>query len=195
MWSALVRAAVAASMLWSAGWAHAAPTVSVDTVVVGSGATFTIDIRVAEAMDLTSWQFSLSFDPALLQAHGVNEGPFLASAGTTLFVPGLIDNGGGLVSLVADALIDPAAVSGDGVLARIEFTALSDGLSALTLSDVFLNFVDSDVSIVDGSVCVGGRAITDCPSQPPEVPEPGTLALAALALGAAGARARRRLPA
>jgi hypothetical protein len=181
----VLRAAVAASMLWAAGWSHAVPVVSAGSAAVGSGTTFTIDISITGAVDLASWQFSLAFDPALLRANLVTEGPFLSSAGGTLFVPGVIDNGVGLISLVADAYLDLSPPSGHGLLAQIEFTALAAGLSSLALVDAFLNFQDSGFTTENGAVCVGGRAPTDC-SPPPPLPEPGTLALAALALGLAG---------
>jgi hypothetical protein len=59
------------------------------------------------------------------------------------------------------------------VLATIEFTALSAGLSPLTASNVFLNFADSGFSVANGSVCVLGGA---CGGGNP-VPEPSSFAL------------------
>ena len=97
----------------------------------------------------------------------------MSSFGTTLFSPGVIDNGTGLISLVTDSYVDlPPNPSGDGVLATIELTALAVGVPSLTLSNVFLNFSDQDFTHVNGQVTVT------------VVPEPSTVAL--LTTGLAG---------
>src|SRR5579871_2629178 len=113
--------------------AVADPMLSVGSKTVDVGATFWVPISIAKAVDLTSWQFDISFNPALLQADSVMEGPFMSSFGATLFVPGVIDNGAGLISLVSDFYTDlPPDPSGTGVLANIEFTALAPGQSSVS---------------------------------------------------------------
>jgi len=155
----------------------AAPVVSAPFVTVDVGDTFTISVSVTEAADLTHWQFSLGFDPAIVQANLVTEGDFMSAFGATLFIPGAIDNTSGLISLVADSYIDlPPLPSGDGTLATIEFTALSPGVSPLSLSDVFLNLSDQDFGIENGQITVAGS------TPPPPVPAPTTLVLLASGL-------------
>jgi len=140
------------------------PTISAPSVTVSVGDTFTIPISISDAVDLASWQFDLAFDPAIVQANLVSEGPFMSSFGTTLFTPGVIDNGTGLISLVADLYVDlPPNPSGNGVLANIDFLALAPGVSPLTFSNVFLNLSDQDFEIVTGQITA--------------VPEPATLML------------------
>jgi hypothetical protein len=39
-------------------------------------------------VDLTSWQFDLAFNPIIVQANLVTEGPFMSAFGATLFIPG-----------------------------------------------------------------------------------------------------------
>jgi hypothetical protein len=163
-------------------------TAGSDTVTVGD--VFTIPISYASLPtdpDLISWQFDLSFDPTILQANAVTEGPFLSSFGTTLtppttFIPGFIDNVTGLISGVADSYNDlPPNPSGSGVLAYIEFTALAVGESTLDLKDesVFLTWDDQGVPpsflVVDGEVIVTDQAAP--------VPEPATVSLVSLGLG------------
>jgi hypothetical protein len=155
------------------------------------GDTFTIPISITDAVDLISWQFDLSFNALLLQANLVSEGPFMSSFGTTLFSPGVIDNGTGLISLVTDAYVDlPPNPFGDGVLANVEFTAISAGTSPLTLSNVFLNFDDSGFIVANGAVCVNPPGATPC-APPAQVPEPSTLVLLAAGLAILTSRRRR----
>jgi general secretion pathway protein D len=156
------------------------PVISAPFVTVSVGSTFTIPISIADATDLTSWQFDLAFNPAIVKANSVTEGPFMLAFGTTLspptfFSPGVIDNTTGLISLVADSFIDlPPLPSGAGILANIEFTALKPGVSPLTFSNVFLNDLDQGFDIKNGQITV--------------VPEPTTLALLIGGLALLGAR-------
>ena len=169
---------VAATAVLLSG-AVSAAVISAGSSVVNAGDTFVIPISISGAGEITSWQFDLSFDPLLLQANSVTEGPFLSDAGLTLFIPGFIDNANGLISGVADAYSDIGPPpSGGGVIAKIEFTALANGLSPLTLSNVFLNGLDSGFDLANGAVCVGGASFTNCGT----VPEPGTVVLLAAAL-------------
>ena len=158
----------------------AEPVISAPFVTVGVGDTFTIPISITGATDLTSWQFDLAFNPAIVKANAVTEGPFMSAFGGTLFTPGVIDNVTGLISLVADSYVDlPPDPSGDGVLANIEFTALGPGVSPLTFSNVFLSLSDQEFSISNGQITVTGSA---------RVPEAATLALLASGLALLGVR-------
>ena len=82
--------------------AHALPVVTAGSATVEVGDTFTIPISIADAVELQSWQFDLAFDPALLSATAVTEGPFLSQSGasSTLFISGVIDNTTGHITLV-----------------------------------------------------------------------------------------------
>jgi hypothetical protein len=165
--------------------ARAAPILSVTNASVNAGDTFDVSITITDATDLTFWQFDLAFDAALLTATSVSEGTFMSSFGATSFVPGVIDNTSGLISLVSDAYIDlPPDPSGSGVIAMIEFEALQPGASPLVLSNAFLNLSDQGFSVVNGQVTVA--------ASPNTVPEPGSLLLLGTALIALGARRSQR---
>ncbi len=149
---------------------------TVDSVPANVGDTFSLNLNVADAVDLTAWQFDLAYDPTLLQANLVTEGPFLSSAGSTLFVPGFIDNSAGLIGGVSGFFTDiTTPPSGSGVLASIEFTLLSAGLSPVTASNVFLNFTDPTSG---GFTVTNGSAGAGTP-----VPEPSTVLLLLLGGG------------
>jgi len=136
-----------------------------------AGDTFTVEVTVTGITDLYAFQFDVSFDPALLSAVAVSEGAFLPGGGTTFFIPGTIDNVGGAISGNADALIGAIpGVSGDGVLAEFQFTALAPGTSALSfanriLLDSSLNDITANTTFQNGSVTI------DAVSGVPE-PEP-----------------------
>ena len=159
--------------------AYAVPTLAAGSATVNVGDTFDILISITGAVELTSWQFDLAFNPSIIRANSVTEGPFLSESGTktTLFSSGVIDNVTGHITLVTDSFVDlPPGPSGSGVIADISFTALALGISPLTLANVFLNDLDSGFSITNGQVTVLGTA---------RVPEPATLTLLALGLAAA----------
>jgi hypothetical protein len=162
------RSAAASPIVTAGPYTPATPIVSVP-------------IEIAGADDLVAWQFDVAFDPTDLQALSVSEGPFTSGSGsfTTLFIPGIIDNISGSISLVAGAYLDlPPGPSGTGVLAIIDFAVLGTGNSVIELRNT--------------SVIQNG---TSPPGTTP-VPEPATLILVGGGLAVvARTRARRRTPA
>ncbi len=165
---------------------EAVPIVNVGSVTVGVGDLVTIPVLIDDATDLTFWQFDLAFDPTVVQANTITEGPFLSVFGATLFGAGVIDNGTGLISLVTDAYVDlPPNPAGDGILAEIQFLALMPATSPLVLSKAFLNLSPQGVEIENGQITVTGPTT-------PTVPEPATLVLLTSGLALIGSRYRKR---
>jgi general secretion pathway protein D len=155
--------------------ASAAPTITAGSATVGVGDTFTIQVSITGAQDLSAWQFDLGFDPTILRANLVSEGDL------TLLSAGAINNGSGLIDDIAGSFMD-AGLNGlfEGVLAVIEFEALAAGTSALTLLDIQLGFEQTAPDLENGSVTVNAQ-----------IPEPGTLALVVLATGGLALRRRQ----
>jgi general secretion pathway protein D len=156
--------------------------VSVDQV-------FTLPVDIAGVSDLYAFQFDLAFDPTILQLLSVSEGSFLPSAGSTIFIPGAIDNMGGTATATADTLVgDIPGASGDGDLVDFTFLAINVGASSVSLSNEFLldsNFNFIPFTTVDGSVTV-------FTPEPPGLSWIGFFAVAGMLLARRWRRARRR---
>ena len=154
-------------------WAE--PTISAGSATVGVGDTFTIQVSISGAEGLSTWQFDLAFDPMILKANSVSEGDL------PLLSAGAINNDSGLINVISGSFMDADLNElFEGVLAVIEFKALAAGTSPLELLDVQLGFDQTTADLEDGSVTVNAQ-----------IPEPGTLALVALATGGFALRRRQ----
>jgi hypothetical protein len=97
------------------------------------GEFFSVNLTASDVSELFLWQFNMSFNPAVLQAVSVVEGPFLKQAGNTMRPDEpLINNSTGLV-LAGWALFPypEHGASGDGVLATVTFKVIAEGQSQL----------------------------------------------------------------
>ena len=88
--------------------AAAAPFAQADISVVAPtlnatvGTPVSVSIAMSNVIDLFAWQFDLSFNPGVLQLTSIQEGPLLASGGSTVFIPGTIDNTAGTATFTID---------------------------------------------------------------------------------------------
>lgn len=182
-WQAWKNRLVVATLLGAAACAAQAETVvSIDAspnpAIVGS--TVDLSVLIDGASDLYAYQFSLSFDPAVLRATAVTEGAFLGTGGATYGGYDVIDNGTGKVSFVFNTLLGPTAgVSGSGALAHIRFDVIGYGTTPLAFGDGI--FLDSNLADV---------AVTYTAAPLAAVPEPGTWLM--LGVGLAGLATLRR---
>src|SRR5690242_2201484 len=71
---------------------RAAPILSVGSATVTVGDTFTVPVSITGAVDLTSFQFELSFLASILHVTpiGVTESPFFTQGDITTFNPGFV---------------------------------------------------------------------------------------------------------
>jgi Cohesin domain/PEP-CTERM motif len=145
---------------------------------VSVGQSVNVDVLVTDVSDLYGYEFSLNFNPAVLQYTSASPGSFLGGAGN--FGVASFDNTLGLVSFVFDTFSGVVAgVSGSGTLSQLAFSAIGVGTSQLAFSDVTLvnsNLEQIFVTSFDGTVTA--------------VPEPTTALL--MALGMAGLWLGRR---
>lgn len=174
------------------------PLLTAETVVsagsasVSTGDLFTLPVSITGGSDVYAFQLDLSFDPAVLTLLNISEGTFLPSAGSTIFAPGAIDNVGGTASGTADTLVGsiPGA-SGAGVLVDFTFQAISQGASALDISNGIL--LDSNLNDIPFTTAAGNVTVTAATTG---VPEPaglswiGGLLVAAMLWGNRRAKSR-----
>jgi Cohesin domain/PEP-CTERM motif len=181
-----VFAAAAFSAL-AMGAAQADPVISlnVNPSPAGVGNTVLVDVNISGAVDLYAYQFSLLFNPAVLQATTSAEGSFLGTGGTTFFVAGTVDNTLGAVNFTLGTLLGLLpGVNGSGTLATLSFNAAALGSSTLGFRDVLL--LDSE--LLEMAPTLQGGVVT-------VVPEPSTWLMFGLGLAGVAGLARRRLAA
>ncbi len=178
-------------MIAVSGSASANPILSVNpsTTTVNVGDTFTVDIDIANVVDLFSYNFDLVFDPTYLLFSGIVQGTFFPPpppGEDSSFFPGLEDLALGRVEFVADSVVgNNPGVSGDGTLAIATFEARMAGTPSITLANLL--FLDATFDLENpilfsainaASVQVDGVATV------PEEPSTMILVVAALALAA-----------
>jgi len=117
--------------------------------------TFEVNITIFNVNDLYAWEFTLSFNPSVLEVNSVTEGPFLAEVGDDwwgTYFRKRIDNAFGYVSALAMILPDlpppdgtgefpPYGASGSGVLATVEFQVVGEGVCVLDLWKTVLSTI------------------------------------------------------
>lgn len=174
----------AGMLLAASTQAFAVPTLSVNALPspVVSGGKVDLAVNISDITDLYGYQFTLSFDAALLKASGFKEGSFLGGAGATFSDGGTIDNATGTISYVFNTLIGAGAgASGSGELGHFVFDTFGNGIAALTFSDVlFLDANQNEIAVVADGASVQ------------VVPEPESFLLVGIGLLAAAVVRRRR---
>lgn len=137
---------------------------------ISIGGTFTINITIACApafdLNLNYWQIGMSFNPSVLECINFTEGPFLQSAGTTVWQPGTIDNNAGLITPFGAHLGTGVGANGNGTLASVSFMVKDTGSSSLVLQNAF--FLDINNAQVAVTVQSGLFEL------PPVIPKPPT---------------------
>ena len=100
------------------------------------GETFTLHLDTENVSDLGGWQSDITFNPAVLKANQVSEGDFLKqNEGDTFFQSGTINNKTGRITGLKAVRLSPDKVDRQGRLLSVEFTAIGNGESQLTLDN------------------------------------------------------------
>jgi hypothetical protein len=184
-----IRTFLAGLALFAVATAQAAViSFSPPTQTVGLGGSGSVDIVVSGrgGDDIGAFAFKVLFDPSIISATSVTFGselgdPILdAISSADVSVPGTADVAE--VSFLLDADLLSLQTTDSFVLATVNFDAIGLGLTALTFSGVELS--DGNANLLTGVVAGTGSVRV--------VPEPGSLALVAVCLGAAGLPGRLR---
>ncbi len=118
---------------------------------LGVGSNFTINAKVSQITDLYAWNLTLYWNPAILEAKNVTEGPFLKSAGTTVFSPPEINQTGGYLNANCTLVDLVPGANGTGTIANITFQVKTKGQSSISLTLSRPPLPDLDKSLlVDG---------------------------------------------
>ncbi len=134
------------------------------------GLPLTVSIFASDFSDLYAYQFDLAFNPMLFQGAPAVEGPFLATAGSTFFDGGIVDNTNGAISFIFDTLIGPGSgASGSGLLASVTFlaSATTQGVGLFSLDNILA--LDSNLNLIAVQTAPNTVAVS--------VPEPESLLL------------------
>ena len=124
------------------------------TVAVGESVLY--PVLIENALDLLGIQYYLQYDPALLTAQAMSEGPFTTNSNHQFFIPVIDTPGGRIKNFISWIPEDSAGIEigtradGDGIVAYVEFYAVSAGTcsiispGAASLQDsIFVVFFDT----------------------------------------------------
>jgi hypothetical protein len=134
---------------------------------VAPGASPAIDIRIDNVTGLGSYEWQITYDPAVLNFVSVVDGPFLGSTGRSVFCLAPILDVGSVRFGCVTAGVSPEPPSGSGVLSTVTFSAVAEGTSALnfkfaSLSDPLGN--DIPTGVQGGEVVVSTATPTPIPT-------------------------------
>lgn len=134
---------------------------------VSLGQPFSVNLTVEPHTAIAGAQFSLQFDPSLVQVNSVTEGNlFKQSGANTLFNPGTINNAAGTVTNSYGCILGKRNISTPGAFAIIDLTARTlVGESMLELFNV--KITDSGGNAVPIIVSNGTFTILNGPGPTP----------------------------
>jgi hypothetical protein len=130
------------------------------------GSNFDVGVVVGNVADLGAFQFSVTFDPAVLTPLDASVGSFLGSTGrTVLCVPPVLGATSVQFSCGTLGSEPPPGPSGSGVMATVHFQATAAGTSAVTLDNTIITDLAGNAipaATESGSVSVSAATPTPC---------------------------------
>lgn len=125
-----------------------------------SGGNFQVQVQIEQVADLGSYEWQLTFDPAVIKFESVANGPFLGSTGREPFCPPyILDPSGNAIRFgCATTGATPAGPNGSGLLSTVTFSPVASGASNLDFAFVSL----SDASVETGGSDIPSSRLGAC---------------------------------
>ena len=133
------------------------------------GTPFTVDVVVDNVVNLGAYEFTLAFDPAILQYASLQYGSFLGSSGRPVSCPILEHDADSVRTVCVTLGAEYPGASGSGVLATITFLPLNTGIAQLSMENVVLTDPMATVITVGKQ---GGSVTVGLPPTPTRTPLP-----------------------
>jgi len=111
---------------------------TINGTAIGVNNIVTVNLNINDAVDIYSWEASMSFNATLLECTGVYMGEFLQQAGSVYWQPGNINNTSGEITHYACSLLGNYRASGDGRLAYATFRVKAPAVSNIHLRDIMV---------------------------------------------------------
>jgi hypothetical protein len=133
--------------------------------VSAPGTTFQLNITITGVpttpnnKTLWSWSLKVTWNPAILNCSGADEGPFTLQAAPTFYLASPPDNVVGTVDQITDTSmhVPPKGAGGSGVLAILTFTSIKAGDTNISILKTDFMAVDKSkisVTVQNGTVIV-----------------------------------------
>ena len=119
-------------------------------VLPSVGSSFNVTLHVDNVTGLWGWGTGMQWDPSVLNLTNINEGPFLASGGSTMFLNSMGDSliaSNGTLQDMGDCLCSSSVVNGNGDVATLTYQVLSNAPVNITLTGSELDTLDADSNI------------------------------------------------
>lgn len=102
--------------------------------------TQVVDLQVTAAEDLYAVEARLTYDPRVVHVRSITQGSLLPAGSSSAIIDW--DDSLGTIDIAITLLQPAAAISGDGILASIEFEGVGIGTTEITCGNV--TFLDTD---------------------------------------------------
>ena len=147
------------------------------------GDTTTIEIWIRDVTNLAAVNFEIQFDPARLLVNDADSNPDNGTQiqpgdfmDATFVLTNQVDNAAGIIRYSIDLVSPTPPVSGQGILALVEFTGIVEGRSELSFINVQLagsNAESIAASTTPAEIIINLAGVETQPQQPaPEATQP-----------------------
>jgi general secretion pathway protein D len=110
-----------------------------------AGGIFTVPLTISNVSDVSTVSVTITYDPSILQAASVSQGTFMAQGGVTPTFAPKIDAAAGRIDIAVTRT--GSGASGQGLLAGIQFMAISPGTAQLAVTGIVTSTTGQPVNV------------------------------------------------